>query len=484
VVSGAVEELRALLASRYGLLVVNARDELRLVAVAEAAAAAVGSPLWVWRPSTGLSHGAGAGQLNTTDPRQALAFIGDLRGPSVAVFLDAQPLLDDPVAVRMLKDQASIPTQGRCVILTGVGLEPGLESVGLEWQLPSASREEMRDLVVRTLQGVGNLQIELPGPEPLVDAVMGLTGAEAERAILREVLADGRLTAEDTAAIRRLRAELLSRESPLDLSDPAVTLDDVGGLEHLKNWLDVRRRGLEPQARDFGLPAPRGVLLVGVPGCGKSLIAKGIAGSWGLPLAALDTGRLHGSLVGESERRIRAALDSVEVMAPAVLWIDEIEKAFGSGGAEQDGGVSQRVMGVLLGWLQERPDGVFVVATSNDVEALPPELLRRGRFDDVFFVDLPDSAQRREILEQVLRARGRDAAQFELSAVVEATAGFSGAELDSAVTSALYVAYAAGRPLDTATVLSEVAKTVPLSRLRAEDIAALRAWAHGRARPA
>src|SRR5690606_20522535 len=135
-------------------------------------AAAVGSPLWVWRPSTGLSHGAGAGQLNTTDPRQALAFIGDLRGPSVAVFLDAQPLLDDPVAVRMLKDQASIPTQGRCVILTGVGLEPGLESVGLEWQLPSASREEMRDLVVRTLQGVGNLQIELPGPEPLVDAVM------------------------------------------------------------------------------------------------------------------------------------------------------------------------------------------------------------------------------------------------------------------------------------------------------------------------
>ena len=182
--------------------------------------------------------------------------------------------------------------------------------------------------------------------------------------------------------------------------------------------------------------------------------------------------------------RIRAALDSVEVMAPAVLWIDEIEKAFGGGGAEQDGGVSQRVMGVLLGWLQERPDGVFVVATSNDVEALPPELLRRGRFDDVFFVDLPDSAQRREILEQVLRARGRDAAQFELSAVVEATAGFSGAELDSAVTSALYVAYAAGRPLDTATVLSEVAKTVPLSRLRAEDIAALRAWAHGRARPA
>ena len=482
--SAAVEELRALLASRYGLLIINARDEARLLTVAASAARAVGSPFWVWRPSTGLSRDTGAGQLNTNDPRQALAFLGDLRGQSVAVFLDAQPLLDDPVAVRMLKDQAGVPTQGRCVILTGVDLDPTLESVGLEWQLPAASREEVQELVLRTLQGVSNLHIELPGPEPLVDAVMGLTGAEAERAILREVLADGRLTAEDTAAIRRLRAELLSRESPLDLSDPSVGLEDVGGLDHLKDWLAVRHRGLEPQAREFGLPAPRGVLLVGVPGCGKSLIAKAIAGSWGLPLAALDTGRLHGSLVGESERRIRAALDSVEVMAPAVLWFDEIEKAFGAGGAEQDGGVAQRVMGVLLGWLQERPDGVFVVATSNDVQALPPELLRRGRFDDVFFVDLPDSGQRAEILQQVLRARGRDAGALDLAAVVEATAGFSGAELDSAVTSALYVAYAAGRPLDTAALLAEVDKTVPLSRLRAEDVAALRAWAQGRARPA
>ena len=482
--SGASEDLRALLASRYGLLIVNARDEMRLLAVVAEAATAVGSPCWVWRPSTGLSRDGGAGQINTTDPRQALAFIGDLRGPSVAVFLDAQPLLDDPVAVRMLKDQAGVPTRGRCVILTGVDLDPALESVALEWHLPAASREEMRELVLRTLQGVGNLQIDLPGPEPLVDAVMGLTGAEAERAILREVLDDGRLTPEDAAGIRRLRAELLSRESPLELSDPSVTLDDVGGLDHLKDWLAVRHRGLEPRAREFGLPAPRGVLLVGVPGCGKSLIAKGIAGSWGLPLAALDTGRLHGSLVGESERRIRAALDSVEVMAPAVLWIDEIEKAFGAGGAEQDGGVSQRVMGVLLGWLQERPDGVFVVATSNDVEALPPELLRRGRFDDVFFVDLPDSGQRREILGQVLRLRGREGGGLDLAALVDATQGFSGAEIDSAVTSALYVAYASGRPFDTATLLSEIGRTVPLSRLRAEDIAALRAWAHGRARPA
>jgi len=483
-VSGAVEELRALLASRYGLLVVTARDEARLLSVAASAAQEVGSPFWVWRHSTGLSRDSGAGQLNTTDPRQALAFVGDLRGPSVAVFLDAQPLLDDPVAVRILKDQAGVPTHGRCVILTGVDLEPTLESVGLQWQMPSASRQEMQDLVLRTLQGVGNLQIELPGPEPLVDAVMGLTGAEAERAILQEVLADGRLTAEDTAAIRRLRAELLSRESPLDLSDPVVTLADVGGLNHLKDWLTVRHRGLESAAREYGLPAPRGVLLVGVPGCGKSMIAKGIAGSWGLPLAALDTGRLHGSLVGESERRIRAALDSVEVMAPAVLWIDEIEKAFGGGGAEHDGGVSQRVMGVLLGWLQERPDGVFVVATSNDVEALPPELLRRGRFDDVFFVDLPDSGQRAEIVQQVLRARGRDPMQFDVSEIVAASAGFSGAELDSAVTSALYVAYAAGGPLTTDAVVSEVGKTVPLSRLRAEDVANLRTWAHGRARPA
>ncbi len=233
---------------------------------------------------------------------------------------------------------------------------------------------------------------------------MGLTAAEAERAILREALADGRLAQQDAANIRRLRAELLSRESPLDLIDPPVSLDDVGGLDNLKHWLQLRRRGFEPAARQYGLPAPRGVLLVGVPGCGKSLIAKAVARTWGLPLAALDTGRLHGSLVGESERRMRAALDSVEVMSPVVLWIDEIEKAFG-GGAEQDGGVAQRVMGVLLGWLQERPEGVFVIATSNDVQSLPPEILRRGRFDDVFFVDLPDPAQRARDPERAARQK-------------------------------------------------------------------------------
>lgn len=479
----AVVELRSLLASRYGLLIVNTRDEARLLAVATGAASMVGSAFWVWRPSTGLARQGGAGQVNTADPRQALAFLDDIRGPSVAVFLDAQPVLDDPVALRMLKDQASVPSAGRCVILTGVDLDPTLDGVGLSWRLPPTSREEMREVVLRVLRGMSHLQIDLPGPDTLVDAVMGLTAAEAERAILRETLADGRLAQEDAANIRRLRAELLSRESPLDLLDPSVSLDDVGGRENLKQWLHIRRRGLEPAARRYGLPAPRGVLLVGVPGCGKSLIAKAVAGTWAVPLAALDTGQLHGSLVGESERRIRAALDSVEVMAPVVLWIDEIEKAFGSGG-ERDGGVAQRVMGVLLGWLQERPEGVFVVATSNDVQSLPPELLRRGRFDDVFFVDLPQVAERAAILGRLLRARSRDPRDFDMPALVGASEGFSGAELDSVVTSALYTGYAAGRQVDDQMLLTEMERTVPLSRLRAEEVGALRAWARERARPA
>jgi hypothetical protein len=479
----AVRELSSLFASRYGLLVVNTRDEARLLSIVGEAAASVGSAFWVWRPSTGLSRNGGAGQVNTSDPRQALAFLDDLRGPSVAVFLDAAPLLADPVALRMLKDQAGVAMAGRCVILSGVDVDPALDGVCLPWRLPPASRDEMRDVVMRTLRGVSHLQIDLPGPDPLVDAVMGLTAAEAERAILREVLADGRLGRQDAANIRRLRAELLSRESPLDLIDPTATLDDVGGLDNLKHWLQVRRRGFEPAARRYGLPAPRGVLLVGVPGCGKSLIAKAVARTWGLPLAALDTGRLHGSLVGESERRMRAALDSVEVMAPVVLWIDEIEKAFG-GGAEQDGGVAQRVMGVLLGWLQERPEGVFVIATSNDVQSLPPEILRRGRFDDVFFVDLPDPAHRAEILNGLLSRRSRNPGDFDVAALVKATEGFSGAELDSVVTSALYAAYAAGRDVDDAMLLTEIGRTVPLSRLRGEEIAGLRAWAQQRARPA
>lgn len=485
--SDAAGDLRALLMSRHGLLIAPSRDEFRVLDTVRRAADSIRIPVWLWSSASGLAIPGGPAQMNTADPRQALAFLRDLARPLVGVFLDAAPVLSDPITVRVLKEVSGAGMQGRTIVLTGVGAQvpPGLDGIGVTWRLPPPSREEMREVVERVLQGArtSHLVVDIPDPEPLVDAVMGLSAGEVERVILREAMADGRLDHADTGRIHRARAELLSQESPLDLIDPQADFDDVGGLELLKKWLLVRGRGFEPAARDFGLDPPRGVLLAGVPGCGKSLIARAIAGSWGMALAALDTGRLHGSLVGESEQRLTRALDAAEAMAPLVLWIDEVEKAFGDP-AEQDGGVSQRVLSVLLRWLQERPIGVFVVATSNDVTALPPEVTRRGRFDEVFFVDLPGRADRRAILEHHLRRHRRDPAQLDLPVLADATRGFSGAELESVVTSALYQAFAAEADLSTERILAEIAATVPLSRLRAEEISALRRWAAGRARPA
>ncbi len=484
-VAQAVAELRGLISSRHQLILVGTRDEAGLRTTAAETARLMQLPLWEWDASNGLRVPGTPTQTNTRSIDQALAFLRDLGRSALVVMLDAEPLLDDPVAVRLLKDLAAAPG-GPTILATGLGppVPAVLEGLAVPWVPAAPDRAQLAAVVQRlrvTLPRMG-LRMDVTDPRPLIDAVLGLTPAEAERVLLQQAVVDGRLDDADAQAAQRARAELLS-EGPLDLIDADVTFADVAGLALLKGWLVQRARGFEPAARDFGLDAPRGVLLTGVPGCGKSLVARAIAGSWGMALAALDTGRLHGSLVGESEGRLRQALGAAEAMAPVVLWIDEIEKAF-SDGEQNDGGVSQRVLGVLLRWLQERPDGVFIVATSTDVTALPPEVTRRGRFDELFFVDLPDPLERQAILAHHLTARRRDPGLFDLGTLAARADGFSGAEIESAITSALYSAYAAGTDLDTTGLAAELDRTVPLSATRAEDIAALRRWAVGRARPA
>lgn len=480
-----VGELRVLLASHHGLLVAADPDEGRILTILRQAAADLNLTLWRWDAAAGLRTGDNPGQLGTDTAAGALRFIRDLNQPGIFVLADAGTLVDDPVATRLAKELGAANFPKRTIVLLGLGtpVPTTLLPVAVPWAPAPPDRAELMALVRRAAQNLANsgfgVRLSSALADELVDSLLGLSPIEAERLIVKHTVADGELSATDIQPIRQAKAELLSANSPLDLVDSAITLSDVGGLETLKSWLVERGRGFSATAREFGLPAPRGVLLTGVPGTGKSLIAKAIANTWGMAMVALDTGRLHGSYVGESEKRMSAALQAASAMAPVVVWIDEIEKAFQA--TDNDSGASARVMGVLLKWLQERPDGVFVIATSNDVTSLPPELTRRGRFDETFFVDLPDATERSQILYRQLAHRNRDPGKFELSAVVDATDGFSGAELESLVVGALYSAFAEDAELTTAHLVAEATEIIPLSVLRDQEINELRAWSTGRA---
>jgi SpoVK/Ycf46/Vps4 family AAA+-type ATPase len=289
----------------------------------------------------------------------------------------------------------------------------------------------------------------------------------------------------DLPRIRQTKETLIGAGGVLELVASPEGFDRVGGLARLKKWIETRKSGFLDSAEEGALDPPRGLLLLGVQGCGKSLAAKAVAASWDVPLFSLEAGRLLAPFVGESERNLRDALKRVERMSPCVLWIDEIEKAFVSArSAESDGGVSQRLLGTLLTWMQEHRRRVFLVATCNSVEALPPELMRKGRVDEVFFVDLPGAEARAEIFRLHLSRRGEDPKQFDLSQLAASSEGFSGAEIEQAVVSALYEARGANLPLDEAGVLVALRSTRPLSVVRAEDVSALRAWASGRCVPA
>ncbi|MEZ5116565.1 MAG: AAA family ATPase [Candidatus Nanopelagicales bacterium] len=480
-------DLRGLFASHHGLIVADVREESRFLAEVRDAAASLQYPVWTWSVTRGLARDGMGAQTNTVDPRGALGFVRDVRAPGVYVFLDAHPFFEDQVAVRLAKELALGAAPGQTVVLTGPDprVPPELRGVALPWRMRPPSRAEMRVLVEQVVARLRNshLTVTLPegGVDALTDAVAGLTTAEAERVILRAAFDDGGFVDGDLERVRRAKAELLSADGPLELITLDASLDQVGGLDRLKAWLAERGRGFEPAAREFGLEPPRGVLLTGVPGCGKSLVAKSLARTWHMPLALLDAGRLYGSYVGESESRLRAGLEAVEVMSPVVLWVDEIEKGFAPQSGAGDGGVSQRVLATFLRWLQERPDGVFLVATANDVDRIPPELLRRGRFDEIFFVDLPQRGEREQIVRLHLADRRRDPAVFDLAAIAAATEGFSGAEIESVVVGALYQAFASGGDVTTELLLAEAAETVPLSRMRSEDVARIRAWATSRA---
>lgn len=491
--SDPLHDLELLIRSRYGLIVLDTVEEERAATIVRLLGDHLGLPLFTWSRSRGLRRdGQEAGVYGTTDPSQALAHIDSARLPALYHLAGFGPLLADAgIAERLRELAGSFGERQGALLLSGESLElpEPLRRLAASVRLPEPGLDEFRALLTHVLRDVSKRQRVEHAMDPverdrLLSGLQGLTLLEAEKVLTRAIVEDGRLTPDDLGHVLAAKKEIVEREGVLEYYPREESMAEVADLAGLKAWL-ARRRDIiarPEQAAQFGLTFPRGLLLVGVPGCGKSLCAKAVATEWGLPLLRLDPGALYNKYIGETEANFRRAMRTAERISPVVLWIDEIEKAFATDG--QDGGVSQRVLGTFLSWMQERRGDVFVVATANDVAKLPAEFLRKGRFDEIFFVDLPDAPSRRAILGIHLRRRQRDPATFDLPALEAATDGFSGAELEQAVVSALYTVFADGRDLTTDALLAEIAATSPLSRVMAERVTALRQWAVGRTVPA
>ena len=484
-----IRELELLVRSRHALIVLETVDEERACRILEYLAGQLQMHLLEWTASKGLRRaGDLSADLETTDAREALLRVEGDPQPALYHFRGLSLDAPDPLLAARLKDVvARFEKRRGAIVVSGeaMALPESLRRLSATVRVPAPTEREYRDTlqrVVRDFSARMPVTVDL-SPEQaarLVRNLRGLSLDEAERLIARAILEDNKLWEHDVARIAEWKRELVARAGVLEyVGSEDEQVPEIAGLENLRGWLAKRRAVLlhPERASKAGLAFPRGVLLVGVPGCGKSLSAKAVAGSWGLPLLKLDAGRIYDKYVGESERNFRRAMTTAERMAPAVLWIDEIEKMFAAPGGEADGGVSLRILGTFLSWLQERQGDVFVVATANDVSRLPPELIRKGRFDEIFFVDLPAPKEREAIFAIHLRRRSHDASKFDLARLAAASEGFSGAEIEGAVVSALYTTFAADQPLGTDALLGELEATRPLSATMAERFAALREWA-------
>ena len=489
------DELRLLVNSRHPIIAIETAEEGRVEELLAEVAAELGVPLFVWSVTTGLARkGADAPIYHTDNPEQALASVALISGDALFLLKDfARYLEQDRILRRMRELGEGFRAARRSIVLSGASLklpaELDDEVVPFRFELPDAGL--LLQVVLGTLAELGKqnqLKVELDsiGLRQLAHNLSGLTRDEARRTLAKCLLARGRADTQTLTDVLEAKRLSLRQEGVLEYLKSSASFADVADLKNLKEWLRKRRGALTAEGQRFGLVPPKGIIITGVQGCGKSLAAKAVAGEWGLELAKLDAGALYDKYVGESEKRLRKSLEIAGQLAPVVLWIDEIEKGFAASGAsaDVDAGLSQRILATFLTWLQDRQSGVFVVATSNNLSALPPELLRKGRFDEIFFVDLPDAEGRAELFRIHLKRRGRDAAQFDLAALASACEGFSGAEIEQAIISGLYSAFAQKQQLSTEVVLVELRGTKPLSVTRHEDIARLRAWAHDRAVPA
>lgn len=484
-----LQQLNLLWECRYPLVRVQTLEEAQLLAVLQDFCNAKNIPIFCWSSADGLHRDLrGKAEYNTSTLDGALRHLDQSLQNGLFVFLDPHPYLTDPVTLRLLREVAQEHHRtDRMLVLVSPELELPAELGHLfaEFVLPTSSADDIRQYLneeaVLWKRETGNLPQADQNTLALMVRYLTGTGEDFAKRIIRQAIRnDGKLSLDDLQLVLQQKRAALG-DSLLDFCFSDNRIEDVGGLDNLKAWLDLRKKPFLQPDVEKGVECPQGVLLLGVQGCGKSLAAKAVAGSWGVPLLRLDFAALYNKFFGESERNLRKALAAAETMAPCVLWVDEIEKGLASdSGGSSDGGVSRRILGTLLTWLAERKTQVFLVATANDISTLPPELMRKGRFDELFFVDLPDLACRQEIFRLHLGKRRQELDLFTLEPLAEAAHGFSGAEIEACIRQAILQAYAENRKANQTDVLNAISKTRPLSVLRAEELAALREWASER----
>jgi SpoVK/Ycf46/Vps4 family AAA+-type ATPase len=489
------EELHILVQAQYPLIYLVTSEEER----AEQAIAKIAQlkpqnrRVYLWTVTHGIieyGQPRQATQHNTVSPEAAIEWTIRQKEPGIFIFKDLHPFISSAAVARWLRDAiASFKGTEKAIILMSpyqeIPIELEKDVVVLDFPLPDLS--ELNQVLSQQLEVIKNRRTTTEVREKLLKATLGLTRDEAEKVYRKAHVKAGKLTEDEVDIILSEKKQLIRRNGILEYIEEDETINAVGGLEELKRWLKQRSNAFTERAREYGLPQPKGMLILGVPGCGKSLIAKTTSRLWGLPILRLDMGRVYdGSMVGRSEANLRNALKTAESISPVILFIDELDKSFagGTGSADSDGGTSSRIFGSFLTWMQEKTSPVFVMATANRIERLPGEFLRKGRFDEIFFVDLPTPDEREDIFRIHLSKRRTDIGRFDLPQLAKVSDGFSGAEIEQALIAAMYEAFAQDREFTQLDIIAAIKSTLPLSRTMTEQVTALRDWARQRARPA
>lgn len=488
-------DLLRLVKARHPLISLQTTDEPVELQTIRDVAAELGRNIHDWTLTSGMrvispDVAEPAVVTGTEKPEHALRFLIRQTRPMIAVFRGLATATSQPAIRRLLIDYLDQCDPGsECLILMDdESLHPKTARLAVAWRPTLPNRQQLEEIARSTFRRV---RFEIPGEvkseikkkefDQLVLNLRGLTKTQAIRVIESVIYDDNKLTSDDLNAVIDEKRRLLESSGSLESMTIDFNIDEVGGLKGLKTWLKQRRGGFTENAKAFGIQPPRGVLMLGVPGCGKSLCAKAVAADWGMPLLRLDPGVLYQKFVGESENQLRQAIRQAEAMAPVILWIDEIEKAFASASsASADGGLSQRMFGTLLSWMQDHQEPIFMVATANDISSLPPELMRKGRFDEVFFIDLPNPTARRQIFSIHLMRKRREPALFRLEDLTDASKDLTGSEIEQAITSGLFHAFSEGREVTTEDILKALAETRPLAVMMSERIDKLRQWASER----